>query len=719
MKSIFKLKRQFHYSGHQKLCKLLLEGDSYFKDENVDTTKINKEKSIKSYCSNDDCKTNEERINALTVYIYMKFKNSIKKLEYNDYDECLLMWLSDKLFKIYYESKGDHKKKGFVYRITLNQAYNTYLKKHKVKLSYWVLFDNIKGLKEANLKYMSELYILLNKICNTIVDYKDKGAESKKLHKNYIDCRRQYRTLHNNISECQSYLDLLNKLKGIYDDFRSYAIKKNGSKNDLKTKLQTLTTEDGVEMDAVRSFKTYDFSDSKCKFSKKKTASSKKTDKSSLQPSNQLKDSQHETPPTDKSEIKAPKLQSSPEPASSLPTTPQVQKQDSPSPPPEPQPPAADSPPPQSTQDGGSSKTPQTGGSSSGNGNPGDGSSDPASSTPGGSFDLGSSILKFILNGTDKLNKTSQFIQQNQKMFKDAKDKISSAYNDTVENLKNVYNVSSSHFNNIINNITSHLNQVGTPPKSSGKQSGPGCPIDGGNKLNQSPSNSQQNPPSPPPQQPPPPTPPQLPSPPIPTPITLPDPLKGSPQQKQPSSQSQTITQHPPQVPVKVNQPNHKTVVQFVKSLSSDLILKKPWNIFPTTWNGSGDCKPEVNFMNTTLVCCTSEQCSLTGITVTLVLIPIILLIAYKYLSFGSSKKSEKKNMKKVINFHDGKRKTKIIISSNDRSKDLKPVINSIGGKKDSLLNIYKIIQADPMPFINLFFLLIFFVYKRKRDTIE
>ncbi|SCL84339.1 hypothetical protein PCHDS_000500300 [Plasmodium chabaudi adami] len=27
--------------------------------------------------------------------------------------------------------------------------------------------------------------------------------------------------------------------------------------------------------------------------------------------------------------------------------------------------------------------------------------------------------------------------------------------------------------------------------------------------------------------------------------------------------------------------------------------------------------------------------------------------------------------------------------------------------------------KVDPMPFINLFFLLIFFVYKRKRSTIE
>ncbi|EUD70309.1 hypothetical protein YYG_04627 [Plasmodium vinckei petteri] len=60
--------------------------------------------------------------------------------------------------------------------------------------------------------------------------------------------------------------------------------------------------------------------------------------------------------------------------------------------------------------------------------------------------------------------------------------------------------------------------------------------------------------------------------------------------------------------------------------------------------------------------------------------------------------------MKRVINFHDGNRKTKIIISSYDNKKDLKPVINSVGGKKGPLLNIYKLIRADPMPFINLFF---------------
>ncbi|KEG00143.1 hypothetical protein YYE_05008, partial [Plasmodium vinckei vinckei] len=271
-------------------CNLLLEADSYFNDENVDMVRINKHSTIKYYCYNDSCTTNEAGINALFAYIISEFKKSIKQLEHNDYDEYLLMWLSDKLFKIHIESIGKKNIKGYMDNFTLNRAYEKYLKKDKVKSNYWDLLNIIPGLKNANLKYMSEFYKLLNNICITIAYYNDKYVKSKKLSKYSKNCLTQYRTLYMNISECKSYLDLLNKLKGIYDDFRSSAIKKKRSNNNLATNLQTITTEDGVEMDAVRSFKTYNFSDSKCKFSKKKTASSKKMDKSSLQPSNQLKD---------------------------------------------------------------------------------------------------------------------------------------------------------------------------------------------------------------------------------------------------------------------------------------------------------------------------------------------------------------------------------------------------------------------------------------------
>ncbi|EUD70928.1 hypothetical protein YYG_04052 [Plasmodium vinckei petteri] len=302
---------------------------------------------------------------------------------------------------------------------------------------------------------------------------------------------------------------------------------------------------------------------------------------------------------------------------------------------------------------------PQTGGSSSGSKDTGDRSSDPASNTSGGSFDWGSSIFEFILKGKEYYDKASEFIEKNRQTFEDTKDKIRGAYNDTVENLKNVYNASSDYFNSVISNITSQLNQFDPPPKSGDSQTGSGSPPGGGNPSTppidpqppSPPTPPQIKPPDPPPNPPkidpplPPPAPASVPTPAIPpdpskgstpnslltppsnpTPNTSLDPPKGSSQQKQSPSQSQLITHQPTQI----NSSSQQTVVQLAKSLSSDLILKKPWNIFPTTWNGSGDCKPEIKFMNATLVCCTSEQCSLTGITVILVLIPIILLIAYK-----------------------------------------------------------------------------------------
>ncbi|SCL87782.1 CIR protein, partial [Plasmodium chabaudi adami] len=251
-------------------CEFLIEADSYFNDKNVDTEEINKHLTIKGYCYNDDCKTNEDSINALTTYIFKEFKKSIKNDKYNEYDECFLMWLSDKLLKIHIESKGKKDEINYMDGTTLNQAYKNYLEKHKVKLGYWVFFDNIKGLKEANLKYMAEFYKLLNNICKTIADYNDNGAESRKLSKYSKNCLSQYRTLYMNISECKSYLRLLNKLKGIYDDFRNYAIQENSSKNNLETKLKKLTREDGVEMNAVRGFKPYRFSKKKCYSRKKK-----------------------------------------------------------------------------------------------------------------------------------------------------------------------------------------------------------------------------------------------------------------------------------------------------------------------------------------------------------------------------------------------------------------------------------------------------------------
>ncbi|EAA21810.1 putative bir1 protein, partial [Plasmodium yoelii yoelii] len=80
---------------------------------------------------------------------------------------------------------------------------------------------------------------------------------------------------------------------------------------------------------------------------------------------------------------------------------------------------------------------------------------------------------------------------------------------------------------------------------------------------------------------------------------------------------------------------------------------------------------------------------------------------------------TQKKQDKKFINSNNRKKKVKIIINSYTQKKQTKDFINSIYWEKYPLLNIYKLMKADPVPFIILFLLFIFYVYKRKGDSLE
>ncbi|SCL89991.1 CIR protein [Plasmodium chabaudi chabaudi] len=73
----------------------------------------------------------------------------------------------------------------------------------------------------------------------------------------------------------------------------------------------------------------------------------------------------------------------------------------------------------------------------------------------------------------------------------------------------------------------------------------------------------------------------------------------------------------------------------------------------------------------------------------------------------------EKKNVKTIINSDCGEKTTILIINSYDE-KDVTIQSVKSSSPKISSLKGYKHIFANPAPFINLFFLLIFFVYKRK-----
>ncbi|CAD2086707.1 PIR protein CIR protein [Plasmodium vinckei lentum] len=121
-------------------------------------------------------------------------------------------------------------------------------------------------------------------------------------------------------------------------------------------------------------------------------------------------------------------------------------------------------------------------------------------------------------------------------------------------------------------------------------------------------------------------------------------------------------------------------------------------------------------------------------IALTVVSITIVLAIMYWKKKMGN----------KIINLIDEKGRTNRVISPIDQKRAVKTNIDSDYGEnttiviinpydeknitiqgikppslKITLLNTYKHICVNPSPFINLFFLLIFFVYKKKRNSLE
>ncbi|CAD2090649.1 CIR protein PIR protein [Plasmodium vinckei lentum] len=356
-----------------------------------------------------------------------------------------------------------------------------------------------------------------------------------------------------------------------------------------------------------------------------------------------------------------------------------------------------------------------------------------------------SSTLGNRLNLLNYLPSASKIYETQNRILTDASNKINNAYNsamtavkDTYDsvltNINYAYTTSTDYISGAVNSMTSQLNPFGMFT-SGDNQSGSGSSGNGSStgdsplKILKTPKLDPDSPPLPPPI--------PSPSPSLSLPqsqspsVTLP-PLQKSPSlpsqlqqvtpqsiqatnlqpQSGPSQDSSQITdQNSGSDPVQIHDTNPGTrIPQTTNSITGP----------SSTWNGSITGTVVKMIEKSSIWCIASnKKCDILSIGIISISIFAFLTIMYKYLSFGSSKKSEKKNMKRVINFHDGNRKTKIIISSNDKKKDLKPVINSVGRKKDPTLNIYKLMQADPVPFINLFFLLMFFVYKKKLYYLE
>ncbi|SCL83980.1 CIR protein, partial [Plasmodium chabaudi chabaudi] len=238
------------------MCETFLEADKIINRENgasMTMDNIRNTQSFYNFCPNRKCVTDEQCIGAMTMYVFSK----VGADKNNEYSEYFLMWLSDKLFKMHKEDKIE----GENNRITLDEAYKKYLDKDIGDYKYWNRLDNVKGLKDANLRHMNEFYKLLKHICKTIMHHKIKPTEYTSHLQNSTNSSNQYMLLYQNFSKCDSYLHLLDNLKKTYEDFRTTT--KNGDSK-LANSLQTLTTIENTGSYLVEGFKNFDFSDRKC-----------------------------------------------------------------------------------------------------------------------------------------------------------------------------------------------------------------------------------------------------------------------------------------------------------------------------------------------------------------------------------------------------------------------------------------------------------------------
>ncbi|CAD2105442.1 PIR protein CIR protein [Plasmodium vinckei petteri] len=757
-----------------KACKLLREVDAYFNNGVVDEGKFDKSNLFTYKCPYDrinkkfrNCENNYERINTLGGYLYEKLVGISKDFKGkgdngNRHIEIFIMWLSDKLYKLE-ENKIN----------TVKQFYENHLEKHMPNYNYWNLLNSKKEYKRANVWYMSELYKLLNCICNIVIEYNKKNKNKNKIEQISSQCYKEFKNVYNNVKNCYSYFHLLKYLKSIYDDIRDDAIKDADAKKDaIKQAFMTnnnvkkaisqqkkesrqifeyvlnastislidLTPSDWNQRFTDVSDKILDFHTQKCVNSYSELVEQVKKEQELASKNTPKAQPQAAPPSASLTKLPAP-LQSSQQSGAS----PQSGMQDSDKGPGVSKSEKTDSGTQKensNSEGGGKGGTTNLSGNTSGGSGSGvsGGQSDQGGSSSGsdsqggsvgGSKASGDQVpthpsgksngdwlgnLGMNLNLTDYMPSVSGIYESSKNILTNTANQITGAYNsakaiaqDTYDKAvsiaKDTYSATTNYIGGAVNSITNQFNPFGTSQLGD-SQSGSNSLGGGVDTSDQ----SQQK--SPPPLQ-------SLPPSPSPSQTTL-DP-------QTPSDPPSLKSLDPQPIPIH----NSKCPIQQITSTDGNRASQIPLSgqgTLPSSSTGpssigNGSITGIVAKMNekTSIWCIGSNnKCDITGISVIVISISIILTIIYKYLSLGCTSKSKrKKSVKKVINSIGGKRPIQIIIKSYDRNKDLKPVINSVGRKKDPLLNIYKLMQADPVPFINVFFLLIFFVYKRQLNYLE
>ncbi|CXH20593.1 BIR protein [Plasmodium berghei] len=255
-----------------------------------------------------------------------------------------------------------------------------------------------------------------------------------------------------------------------------------------------------------------------------------------------------------------------------------------------------------------------------------------AQNTPGITFDIGRSVF------TSVLNRTFNFAETYKEKIINISKGIPGVYNKTLNNIKNGFSKSINFFNEIIGSIRSSSKKVEISGDSGDKRHGLEGTRDKSPTSNDSPS----------PQE---------------TPSKTSSPS---------SSTEQTKTSESSQGPSEKKNCDKKSQEPQAPVPKSVFKLKNP--ITEVTGNGTKGI--DVNIL---------KRYKPIGVSIIMFLIPITLLILYKYFSFGWRKElKKKKNMKKVINMFGVNEATKRVINTTDRKKQVQIIINSSTQKKQN-----------------------------------
>ncbi|SCL90790.1 CIR protein [Plasmodium chabaudi chabaudi] len=207
--------------SYNQACKLFSELDELFNSNSVDEDSFNGLSVLyNDYCpergESKRCDTDYDRISAVAGYLFMYFitENGIDINNNNDYYiQYFVMWISNKLYEI---ATNNSK--------YLNQSYEINLDKSIGNFDFLNSRDDTKELKDANITIMNILYLLFKEICKAVWMDQGKSTEMYKHTTQITQCFLIYTALSKFVNPCSPYLELLDHLKTLYDDYRDAAI---------------------------------------------------------------------------------------------------------------------------------------------------------------------------------------------------------------------------------------------------------------------------------------------------------------------------------------------------------------------------------------------------------------------------------------------------------------------------------------------------------------